>query len=282
MTRTFPLLAAAATTLSFAGLAAGQVVFSDSFDRVAGNSDDSDAIPNDSDFGQNDNALGGSIVQTYTFDESRGGGAQQTVNGSEAVLRAGAVQIEFDFASLPELAGGYTVAFDFTRTMGNGFVALGIGLDDTDQIEDVGGFNGNAALFDNPGMSVNGAEGAVLFRQDNTSESAGAVELFNQGDVVATQDGFFADRESTQSALVTVLAPDGYGAGSVGTLTAEIGGNSISTDITFDGVSSGFLSLYSNQVGLTLDNLAVSAIPEPASLSLLGAGGLALLARRRR
>ena len=252
--KTTPLTLAAAAALVLPAVAGAQIL-SDSFDRVDGRIDDPNNMENFSSLGQNDNAFGGTLVQTYSVDTSRAGGAQQTVNGDAAVIRAGAVQINADL--IPLAPTGYTVAFDFTRTMGNGFVALGIGLDDTDQIPNMGGFNGNTFVFTNPD---NGAEGAVLFQQTNGTTSDGTVSLYNDGAIVETVDSFFTNREQTQSALVTVEAPNGYDAGSMGTLTASIGASTVSSDITFDGVSSGFLSLYSNQVGATIDNLVISAL----------------------
>ena len=263
--------------------ASAQVIFSDSFDRVRG-SGDANGFPgpmNNSDWGDNDNALGGSVVQTYTFDESRGGGAQQTTDGSVAQLIGGAAQIELDLGPLAPV--GYTVAFDFQRvTDGNGFITLGIGLDDTDQIENMGGFNGNTFLFTNP---ANGVDAAVLVKQN------GDVELWDGAAAPAqTLGGFYSDPSEVHSALVTVNAPNGYSAGAGGTLRLSIdGGPTAAQAITFDGTSSGYLSFYSNLAGGggvvrygAIDNLVVSAIPEPSSLAL---GGLALasfVAWRRR
>lgn len=276
--------AAIAAVAWLAGPAPASVIFSDSFDRVRG-SGDANGFPgpvNDSDWGDNDNALGGSAVQTYTFDESRGGGAQQTTNGSVAQLVAGAAQVELDLGPLAPL--GYTVAFDFQRvTDGNGFVAMAIGLDDTDQIENTGGFNGNAFLFTN---AANGAEAAVLMKQN------GDVELWDGAAAPAQAiAGFYSNPTDLHSALVTVSAPSGYGAGSAGTVSLSIDGSpAASQAITFDGASSGYLSFYSNLSGTNpfakygaIDNLVVTAIPEPSALMLLGLtlGGVGMLQRRR-
>lgn len=265
--------------VSLAGIASAEIIFSDSFDRVRG-SGDANGFPgpvNSSDWGDNDNALGGSAVQTYTFDESRGGGAQQTTDGSVAQLIGGAAQVELDLGPLAPL--GYTVAFDFQRvTDGNGFIAMGIGLDDTDQIENAGGFNGNAFLFTN---SANGAEAAVLVKQN------GDVELWDGAAAPAqTIGGFYGDPSGVHSALVTVSAPSGYGAGSAGVLSLSIDGSAAaSQDITFDGVSSGYLSFYSNLAGGggvirygAIDNLVVTAIPEPSSLAIAAMACLGIFA----
>jgi hypothetical protein len=269
-----------ASAFSLAFSSSAQVILSDSFNRGPLGSGDGNGNPAGvtpkSDWGSNDNAFGGSAVQTYTFDQSRGGGAQQTLDGSGvATMYNGAAQIEFDFAPLTSGAGGYTVSFDFKRTTGNGFIALGIGLDDTDLIENTGGFNGNAFLFTNP---ANGAEAAALFKQN------GDIELWAGGAAAAqTIGGFYSSPEDWHSAAVAISAPTGYGGGSGGTLLVSVdGGAAVSQAITFDGISSGYLSLFSNQSGLLLDNLVV-VIPEPTSFTLLGIGGICLwFARSRR
>lgn len=276
MSRQLGFLALLATAAMFASQGVAAVILSDSFNRGPLGSGDGNGNPAGvtpkSDWGANDNALGGSAVQTYAFDQSRGGGAQQTTNGSVAQLYAGAAQMELNLGPLAPL--GYTVAFDFTRTAGNGFVTLGIGLNDTNQIENTGGFNGNAFLFTNP---ANGADGAVLFKQN------GDLELWNGAAAPGSAvPGFYAMPEATNSALITVSAPNGYGAGQTGTLTAQIGAATASVGLTFDGISSGYLSFYSNQLGATIDNLVVAAIPEPATIALSSLGGLAMVAVRRR
>ncbi len=203
------------TTLACVSTSTAQVIFSDSFDRVEG-SGDANGAPGPglfSSWGDNDNASGGSNVQTYTFDQSRGGGAQQTTDGAVAQLIAGAAQVELDLG--PLAPQGYTVAFDFQRvTTGNGFIAMALGLDDTNQIENTGGFNGNSFLFTS---AANGADGAVLVKQQ------GDLELWAGGDAAAqTLAGFYSDPTDPHSALVTVSAPTGYGSGAAGTLSISI------------------------------------------------------------
>lgn len=268
-----------AAVAAFASSASGQIILSDSFSRINGSGDGNGnplgAGNGLSDWGSNDNAFGGSSVQTYTFGQGRAGGANQTTDGSTAQMYSGAAQIELDLAPLTTAAGGYTVQFDFQRTAGNGFIALGIGLDDTDQIESLNGFNANTFLFTS---GANGAEGAVLMKQN------GDVEMWAGGNAAAqTIGGFYTDPEAWHTATITVSAPGGYGATAAGTVSLSIdGGGAASQGITFDGISSAWLSLYSNQNGLQLDNLTITTIPEPTTFALMGLGGLGLLVARRR
>ncbi|MEM8872666.1 MAG: PEP-CTERM sorting domain-containing protein [Planctomycetota bacterium] len=285
------LAAATVATFGLASTASAQI-FSDTFDRTNGSGDANgfaNGTPNDSDWGSNDNGLGGTEVQTYTFDESRGGGAQQTTNGSVAQFVAGGVQVELDLAPLAPV--GYTVAFDFQRAAGGtAFVGMALGLDDTDLIENTGGFNANTFLFAD---AANGADGAILFDAGAAAGGVGGVQVFEAGVQVQDIDEAdgYTDDEAVNSVVITVDAPTGYGAGSAGVLSVSInGGASITEDILFDGVSSGFLSFYSPAVGdpttgsfTNIDNLVVTAlpIPEPATLGLLSVAGLGLMRRRR-
>ncbi len=278
MNRPLCFFVALAAAWSVGLQASAEVIFSDSFDRTTGNAD-TGAPPVLSSWGANDNALGGASVQTYTMN-TRGGGAQNTTDGSVAVFRAGASQVDLDLGPLAPV--GYTVAFDFQRATGGGFIAMGIGLDPA-LIPATGGFNGNAFLFDS-GPNSGTVDGAILIQQDNDSPGSGRVQLFNAGDSVESIGGAFTDNEAVHSALVTVAAPSGYGAGAVGTLAISIdGGDPLATGITFDGENSGYLSFYSNQVGSTIDNLVVIAIPEPTSvaLGLIAAAGFGMTTRRR-
>ncbi len=290
MTKHLLTQALLAATLGFMATEASAqvVVFSDSFDRAALGSGDGNGNPlgsgnGISDWGSNDNALGGSAVQTYTFGQGRAGGANQTTDGTSAQMIAGAVQIEFDFATVaPE---GFSVSFDFERVVdfgnpsfptGNGYLAVALGVDDTDQIENQTGFNGNAFIFTN---SANGADAAAVFRQDTGGDpTLGSVEFWAGGDTPdLALDGFFSDPHDTpHSAVVTFEAPNGYGSGETGTLTIEVdGAPGFSNNFTFDGASSGYLSLYTNIAGdpsnarfAMLDNLVVTALGNPPSADL--------------
>ena len=243
--------------------AVATVVFSDTFDRVMGSGDGNFnplGMGNGvSDWGSNNNALGGFVTQTYTFGQGRAGGANQTTGGNSAQIIAGGVQIETDFAAIA--SAGFVIEFDFQRVVdhagtnaSNGFLAVAIGLDDTDLIESREGFNDNTFVWTN---EDNGADAAIAIRQDTTLDpSIGTAEFWSGGSMPeVTLDGFYNNpHDTTHSATITVDAPSGYGAGAQGTISLSIdGGPAFGNSFTFDGVSSGYISLFSNIAGSPTD-----------------------------
>ena len=240
---------------AFSPLASTQlVIFSDSFDRVEGFNDDPDNMANFSDWGMNDNEFGGTVVQTYSMDTSRPGGAQSNTDGEVGIIRNGAVQINADFSALAP--NGYTVEFDFTRRSGVGFVTLGIGLDPT-VIPSSMGFNSNAFVFDQDAT----VDGAVLFQQDNDNPGNGRVQVFNAANSILAVPNAFFDDESTHTASISVVAENGYENGAMADVFVLVDGNApIASTVTFDGENSGYLALYSNQTGAMIDNLLITAI----------------------
>ena len=230
------------------------VLLSDSFDRVEGFNDDPNNLENFSSWGENDNEFGGSLVQAYSMDTSRAGGAQSNTDGEVGIIRNGAIQLNVDFSTLAP--NGYTVDFDFQRRSGNGFVTLGIGLDPA-TIPDGMGFNSNVFAFDQNAT----VDGAVLFQQDNENEGAGRVQVFNAAQSILSEPNAFSDNEDIHSASVSVVPSNGYGNGEIADVFVLVDGNApIVSSITFDGENSGYLAFYSNQTGATIDNLIVRAI----------------------
>ena len=278
MSKSTSILAAAAMSLSFAGLASAQVVFSDSFDgRTTGSVADTTNTTNFSSWGNNNNALGGTVTQTYGVTGGRTGGAQQTVENGVGVLRLGNAVITDNLATVAP--NGYTVAFDFQRTGATGFTTMFFGLDPS-IIPTTVNTAGAPVLFD----TNTSTDGAVLFQQDNDNAGFGRTQGFAAGESVQQTAMAFADPLAVHSALVTVAAPDGFGAGQAGVVSYSVDGVPRGTfNLTFDGAFAGNVGFASNQVGNTIDNLVITAlpIPEPASLALLGLGGLTLLRRRR-
>ncbi|MEZ6194024.1 MAG: hypothetical protein R3C45_22485, partial [Phycisphaerales bacterium] len=189
---TFVKLGAAVVTASmFAGQAQAQVIYSDSFNRIAGSGDTNGkpADPNNfSAWGANDNALGGSVVNTWLVGPSRGGGANQVTDGSLASTIEGGAHYLFDATTVAP--NGFQVEFDFTRFhpfnpgSGNGFLAVGLGAD-------------TGAVIGGGGFVPNNSDLTLLFQQ--------AVAP-NAGNMQILEDNVFAGGTSG-----TGLGPVDYG-----------------------------------------------------------------------
>ncbi|MEL7238528.1 MAG: PEP-CTERM sorting domain-containing protein, partial [Planctomycetota bacterium] len=250
MTRFTTSLIAATAALSIAGAASAQVLINDEFDRTtsAGSWGSTSGI----------DYLTGSDTQTPFVDGSVGnfGG------GSSLTLAA-------DLAPLAPT--GYTVSYTANRNIaGGGFIAFFVGTGTTDT---------GALVFD---ITTAAADYGVLIQQNNDAAGELLANIF----VAGTATPFAlpgSDNSAEFDVEIAVDAPDGYDAGDAGTVSLTVNGTFLGSEaVTFDGVSSGVATLSSNIGGdsATLDNLVV-AIPEPASLGLLGLGGLALLRRRK-
>ena len=98
------LVACIAVTALLAGSATAAVVYSDSFSRTTGSGDPNGkpANPNNfSSWGANDNALGGTVTQTYFVGPTnRGGGANQTTDGNVGTLISGGTMFDFDVTTV--------------------------------------------------------------------------------------------------------------------------------------------------------------------------------------
>jgi len=265
----------------------GQVLFSDSFTRTTGNTDPlAGAV--DSDWGNNDNAAGGSIVQTYvTTPDRTSGGVQQTVNGSEGVLRFGATCIQYDLYSEANVvsAGGYSLQFNFTRLTGTGFVGVFFGAPPAS----VAAKDGSAAFGPINQLTdyANTVEAAFLF-QNNAD--LGRVQTFSYGvQQGGNIDGAYDDATAGTIGLhigrVDVTSATGFGSGQTATFSLFIDGNFVvSQSAVLDGGlgTFGFTSNQGSAVsGGLIDNLVVTVIPEPGSASLVLLGCLSLYWVRR-
>jgi len=123
------------------------------------------------------------------------------------------------------------------------------------------------------GLAVGGAEVTVKFWARGPAAEGGVhfAELFSELDGGGTSKSeilggapLFPDAQVwTPYEFVTTLGPDVSG-GVTLQFAAVTGANPASTST------------------LEIDNVSIETIPEPASMALLGMGGLAMLARRRR
>ena len=288
--KTFPSLVLAGLASAFAAssVQAQTVLYSDTFERTEGNGLANNASvaqgEGDSEWGTNDNGLGGSNTQAWLVGPERPGGANQVTGvfpgnpgpGSRAYTIEGGAFYDFDAAAAsPE---GFSVQFDFNRDAdgngdaGNGFLTLGLGVDSGTDASAIG-----SGLF-----TLNNADLVLLFQQANNGNTGNA-ELFVDNVSVGNFDYGNPNVEHTALLTVTPQIAGAYGDSAMIDVAVSVdGGSQFSTTVT-GGDSFGTVSFSSNAfVARAYDNLVVTAVPEPASLALLALGGTALLGRRRR
>jgi hypothetical protein len=274
------VLALVASAL-FVGQATAQILYSDSFDRIEGSGDTNGkpADPNNfSAWGANDNALGGSLVNTWIVGPSRGGGANQATDGSLASTVEGGAHYDFDITTLAP--AGFVVEFDFNRFhpfnpgTGNGFLAVGLGADSGAAVGG-GGFvpnNSDLTILFQQGVGANTGNTQIL--QDNVflpgTASEGPVDF---GDPTVGH--------SVRLAMVPAVAGQ-YGDADVINGSLSIDGGPAYTFSVLGGADFGNLAFSSNGfVHRSYDNLVVRAIPEPTSAVLAAMVALAGCRRRR-
>jgi hypothetical protein len=278
--------AALAAILGATTFASATVIMSDNFDgRTNGNAATANGAL-DSDWGSNNNALSGTVVQTYVTSPDRTAqGQQQTVQGDKGILRFGAAATSYDLHSDPTVVAnkGYTVQFDFQRLNAAGFVSIFFGA----PTASVAAKDGSAAFgpIDQDADYADLVEAAFLFQSATVSGvPTPRTQVWNFGEQVGTNiDNAWTGLTSVHTVTVDVSAPNGFGAGNTITYTASIDGNAIPGGVV-NAISDGGIGNVgwsSNQGGSSIDNFSVTSIPEPASLGLLGVGALAMGRRRR-
>ncbi len=274
------------------------VLFSDTFESRTNGSGDGNGNPagtgnGSSSWGQNNNALGGTLTPTYITTTSRTGGANQVVGlnqfdgalGNHGHLSNGAVA--FDLGTLLSSSPlGFTVGFDFDRrtdpnslTTSGGYVAFGLGLNSLLPVD----LGGPAAIAR--------TEFGVLFQQGANGNAANGSAFDNFGALNLGNFDYLTPNDVHNALLTfTPTVAGSYGANSV-----------IGYDIRVDGASLGagtftvasedlnrFVFSNNQAVQNYVDNIVVSQIvgvPEPATiglLSVLGMVGGAWRSRRRR
>ncbi|WP_428386791.1 PEP-CTERM sorting domain-containing protein [Mucisphaera sp.] len=278
-------LIAALTATGFAAAAQAQtpkVLISDQFERVSGNTlpDNGDTF---SDWGANDNADGGSIVQTYITTPSRpptDGGVDQTVqegdgaqfdgdpNDNEGIIRFGAAMVNYDLASDPDVlfGGGYTVEFDFRRS--GGFLSFFYGYDPFEAAN-----TSDGAAFRPIFNADHAAEHLWIFQDDGLGTGRmqvfeSTVKLDPPGDI----NGAFGFSTELHRASIKVEAPDGFDVGdqvtasiSIATLTPGLTPvfNPVSAathTVGSDGEHFGYIGWTTNSGDAQIDNLIISSL----------------------
>ncbi len=161
-------------------------------------------------------------------------------------------------------AGRFIVSFDWIpaeNTLGD-WVSFQVGTPNADSANLTGADIDYGILFRNNGGTERFDNGVNLMAGGNFTASAGGVARLVE---IAYSFNSFADGinvNAVSSVDGTVVANDTFQwDGNGGELRMEMGANAANTRV---------------------DNLTITAIPEPASVSLLGLAGLGLLVRRRR
>ncbi len=245
------------------------VIYSDSFNRVTGSSDINGlpAAPNNfSDWGMNDNALGGTVQQTwFVGPTNRTGGANQATDGFVGGLINGGTMFGFDVTTVAP--GGFSVAFDFNRFhpinpgTGNGFVAIGFGRDVPADPNTYGALG-----------ALNITDFVVLFQQ-GIGANVGNTQFFQDSTTAATEflpgtgnEGPLDYGDPTiQHSVVITLTPRAegqYGDSDIIDFSVIVDGLSSFSSTVLGGDNFGKLAFSSNQsVHRYIDNLVVTALP---------------------
>ena len=161
-------------------------------------------------------------------------------------------------------AGGVRISFDWTPTVSDAnWIAFNIGHDSSDP---------------NQRLISADTDSAILFRNDG---SAGQVFDSGAGSNVA---GFTNTDLGTPRHVVIDYLFDSFADGTALTLNATVDGTLVYSGSAGQWAGNGgalHMELETNS-GELIDNLSISAVPEPATLALLGLGGFALILRRRK
>lgn len=248
-------------------LFAQTILYSDSFTRTTG-SGDPNGLPADpenfSDWGDNDNATGGTLTNTWVTGPSRGGGANQVTDGSVGSTIEGSARYPVDVTSMAP--NGFTIEVDFNRfhpfnepdPFGEnpGFVSIGLGTN-SDSGQGGGQFN------------VNNADLSILFQQSigsntgNTQihEDAVLIDPVMAGDPGSIDYGDPLVGHSIALTLVPAAAGQ-YGDADTINVSLSIDGGAENNFSVLGGSEFGVLSLASNGfVHRQWDNLVVTALP---------------------
>ena len=243
----------------------------------------------------NELSLAGGFPKTYTLDSdiNTGGAVDATLvynqQDAEVILNAGA-NANFGLINVGTNGGGSTLTqnggtLDFTRfvTTATQQIAFSVtgGTTTLDSLA-----NGNGQFVNDLDLDLTGADITV---GSNFNISAAPDVDFTIGDtfnVISAGSSFTVlDQANTD---VTLASNPGFMDGDMITLiSSSNAGNNVLNNTTPKAFLGGFGGTYTLEVangGDIILNIATGTdvIPEPASLALLGLGGLALLGRGRR
>lgn len=263
------MLAAAMAGLT-AGANAATLLFSDNFNTV-GNLDSGDTFNTPASLAADQS--GSAATQTYTTVLGGGwGGAYQRGNAGTWLMHTGfgstgmkgSLNYDIAAAANAQAAGNQALEISFNMS-----VTLGVTDDDWTSFT-----IGNQNPFVNAGT----VGFSSLFRD------SGGTQQFSNGNAIGSSASF------TDGQLITFILSDASGSGSAfsdsngandivkmyvnGSLTNEF------TGLNLDATDQ-FISFHANQTIANIDDLSITAIPEPSAALLGGLGLLALLRRKR-
>ena len=258
------------------------LLYSDTFSRVTGsgdgNGDPNGAADNFSDWGTNDNGLGGTTTQAWVTGPTRAGGGRNAVtNGSLGISHGTSSLFGFDATTVAPL--GFTVSLDFSRFVvtpdpgpgGGGFIAFGLGVDASTTAGALNDFT-----------AIGASDFALLFQQAANGNSANT-SVFEDNTSLGNFDYLAPD--TPHSLLVTVVpaAAGAYGDADTVNINVLVDG-AISQDYSVGGGDDfGTFTVSANNFDTRfIDNLVVESIPEPGSTALFGIGALVIGLRRSR
>ena len=256
------------------GTAHAQVIYSDTFSRVTGsgdgNGDPNGPAGNVSDWGTNDNGLGGTNVQAWLAGPTRAGGGRNAVTDGNLGISHGTSSF-YNFDVTTVAPNGFTVAADFSRFVvapdpgpgGGGYLAFGLGAD-------------AGALPQGDFLAIGSTDWSILFQQANAGNAANA-EVAIDGAAVDNFD--YLNPDVPHTLLLTVIpdTPGAYGDTDSINIDVLVDGTIAESFVTTGGDNFGSLAISANAFDTRyIDNLVVSAIPEPASAALLGVGAILL------
>lgn len=292
--KTASLLTALAMT---AGSASATVLITDTFDGRTLTSD----------WGTVDNGLvggeSGTISASYVLDDQAG----VNVDGGAAMFTNSRVVLDYNLATDADViaGGGFVVEFTVSPgdgddgggvNTGTGRESAGVAIVDSTSNPPFGG----AGAITNAGNTViryaalprnSGSVGTLLRDATGTrvltaggNPNAGFNEdVFDQ----TTFDRYVS--EGTPTPFVNALSYDvrievstnSFAAGELATVSTTVNGVTLSDEtISWGEDNSAYVSAIAFNGPHGYDDLKVTALPEPASIALLGLGGLAMLRRR--
>ncbi|MEM8783808.1 MAG: PEP-CTERM sorting domain-containing protein, partial [Planctomycetota bacterium] len=226
-----------------------------------------------SDWGTNDNGLGGTQVQAWAAGPSRAGGGRNAVtNGSQGVAFGTTSVYEFDVTTVAP--DGFQVAFDFSRFVtapdpgpgGGGYIAFGLGVDIGSPLNDF--------------TAIGASDWSVLFQQANNGNAANA-SAFEDNTSISNFDYLTPDVPHTLEITAIPAISGAYGETDTVNISVVVDGTITQNYSVLGGVDFGTFAVSANNFDTRfIDDLVVTAVPEPATAALLGLGALAMLRRR--